>query len=52
MKLVAVYIAPDRPILDDLSECFRGSIPVLVSDNNANHKAWNSRVNSRRGELL
>ena len=54
VKLVAVYIAPDRPILDDdLSECFRGNIPVLMAgDLNAKHKDWNSRVNSRRGELL
>ena len=45
VKLVAVYIAPDRPILDDdLSECFRGNIPALMAgDLKAKHKDWNSR---------
>ena len=54
IKLVAVYIAPDRPTLDDdLSECFRGNILVLMAgDLNAKHSGWDSRANSRSGELL
>ena len=51
---MAVYITPDRPILDDdLSECFRGSIYVLkAADLNAKNEDWNSGVNSLGCELL
>ena len=53
VKLLGVYIAPNRPILDDMSECFRGSLPVLMAgDPNAKHNDWNSRVKSRKAELL
>ena len=42
VKLVAIYIASDRPILDDdLSECFRESISVLMAEDlKAKHKDW------------
>ena len=35
INLVAVYKTSQCPILDsDLSECFRGCIPVLMADDN------------------
>jgi hypothetical protein len=54
VKILAAYLSPSRPLIRaDLSACFGGVMPVLMAgDLNAKHVDWNSRLTTRRGELL
>ena len=52
--ILAPYPLPYCPPIGvDLTACFRGGLPVLISgDLNAEHMDWNSRLSMRREKLL
>jgi len=54
MKILASFTSPScSMIMEDLAACLDGGLPVLLSgDLYAKHVEWNSRLSTRRGELL
>jgi len=54
VKIIAAYLSFSRPLIGaDLTACLCGGLPVLMAgDLNAEQVDWNSRLNTRRGELL
>jgi hypothetical protein len=53
-KILAAYLSPSHPLIGaDLTACFSGGMPVLITgDLNAKHVDWNSRLCTRRENLL
>jgi hypothetical protein len=53
VKILAVYLSPSRPlIVADLTACFGGGLPVLMSGAlNTKHAVLNWRITTRRGKL-
>jgi hypothetical protein len=51
VKILAAYISPSRPLIRaDLTTCFGGALPVLLTGNlNAKHMDWNLRLSTRWG---
>jgi hypothetical protein len=54
VKILAANLSLPRPLIGaDLAVCFGGVLPVLIAgDLNAKHVDWNSRLTTRRGQLL
>jgi hypothetical protein len=54
VKILAAYLSPSRPLIGaDVTACFDGGLPVLMAgDLNAKHVDWNSRLTTKRGNLL
>jgi hypothetical protein len=54
LKILAVYLAPSRPIVRwDLTAFFGGKFPVLMAgDLNAKHVDWNSQLTTTKGKPL
>jgi hypothetical protein len=52
--ILVVYLSPYRQLIGaDLYVCFGGALPVIISgDLNAKRVDWNSRLTTRRGNLL
>jgi len=54
VKIIAANLSPSHPLIGaDLTASFGGGLPdPMAGDLNAKHMDWNSRLNTRRGQLL